>query len=267
MRLVTLPGVFRPISDSWLLARTLAEQGLGPSTSVLDLCTGSGAIAVAAARAGAGRVVAADLSRRAVATAKINAIINGVGDRVQAARTDLYASLPPGERFDYIVSNPPYVPDPSGDALPQRGPERAWDAGRDGRVLLDPLIAGAPARLKPGGALLVVHTEINGIDATLEAMRAAGLESPVVLERHHGPLGPLMRERRDHLVATGRWDAEREEELVVVIAGRAPARFTPSSPPPAHGLHRRPSTPRRTTPRPAASSSAAATPPAHRDRA
>lgn len=247
MRIVTPPGVFRPISDSWLLADTLVAQGLGPSTAVLDLCTGSGAIAVRAARAGAGRVVAADLSRRAVATAQLNAIINGVGRRVRARRTSLYDSI--GGRFDFIVSNPPYVPgrDP-GDA---RGVSRAWHAGPDGRALLDPLIAGAPAHLRPGGMLLVVHSEINGIPETEAAMREAGLEPSIVAE-HRGPAGPLMRRR----------GYEMDEELVVVIGGRAPR---PSSPPPARDPRRRPSTPPRTHRDPAgASSSAAATPPARR---
>jgi release factor glutamine methyltransferase len=249
MRLVTPPGVFRPISDSWLLADALVAQGLDASTAVLDLCTGSGAIAVRAARAGAGRVVAADLSRRAVATAQLNAVINGVGRRVRARRTSLYDSLG-HESFDYIVSNPPYVPGRDPDAA--RGVARAWHAGADGRALLDPLIAGAPAHLKPDGMLLVVHSEVNGIPATRDAMRAAGLD-PEVLAEHRGPAGPLMRRR----------GYEMDEELVVVIGGRATAR--PSSPPLGHGPRSRTSTPPRTTREPAeASSSAAATPPGRR---
>lgn len=190
------------------MAETLAAQGLDASTAVLDLCTGSGAIAISAARAGAGRVVAADLSRRAVATAQLNAVINGVARRVRARRTDLYGSI--GERFDFIVSNPPYVPGRDPEAA--RGVSRAWHAGADGRALLDPLIAGAPAHLKPGGMLLVVHSEVNGVAETRDAMRAAGLE-PSILAEHRGPAGPLMRRR----------GYEMDEELVVVIGGRAAA--------------------------------------------
>jgi release factor glutamine methyltransferase len=250
MRIVTPPGVFRPISDSWLLADALAAQGLDASTAVLDLCTGSGAIAVSAARAGAGRVVAADLSRRAVATAQLNAIINGVGARVRARRTSLYDAI--DGRFDFIISNPPYVPgrDP-GDA---RGVSRAWHAGPDGRALLDPLIAGAPAHLEPGGMLLVVHSEVNGIPETEDAMRAAGLQPSIVAE-HRGPAGPLMRRR----------GYELDEELVVVIGGRAAQAPRPSSPPLGRDPLRRPSTPPRTHRDPAgASSNAAATPPTRR---
>src|SRR3954447_22936885 len=97
MRIVTLPGVFRPRPDSWMLARHLCAQ-IRPGASVLDLCTGSGAIAVAAARhGGAANVTAIDVSRRSVATVRINARLNGV--RVRALRGDLFAPVA-GERFD-----------------------------------------------------------------------------------------------------------------------------------------------------------------------
>src|SRR3954463_3557897 len=88
MRLVTLPGVFTPLSDSWMLARALCGH-VRPGQSVLDLCTGSGAIAVAAARCGAGPVPAGDVSRRSVLTVRINPRLNGV--RVRALRGDLFA--------------------------------------------------------------------------------------------------------------------------------------------------------------------------------
>jgi release factor glutamine methyltransferase len=215
MRIVTLPGVFRPISDTWLLARALQEQRLDPGTSVLDACTGSGALAVCAARAGAGQVTAVDVSRRSVVTARINARLNGV--TVRALRSDLFSALG-AEHYDVIVSNPPYVPHPS-DELPTRGRRRAWDAGRDGRAVLDRLIAEAPAHLRPGGTLLVVHSEICGTEATIDAMASAGLAAEVAA-RHRGPLGPLMRERIDHLRAQGALVPGQTEEEVVVIAGR-----------------------------------------------
>src|SRR4051794_23429108 len=151
MRVMTLPGVFRPRPDSWLLARHLCAQ-LTPGATVLDLCTGSGALAVAAARHGAGAVTAIDVSRRAVLTVRLNAGLNGV--RVRALRGDLLAPVA-GERFDAIVSNPPYLPADT-DRLPRRGPAQAWDAGRDGRALLDRICAQAPAHLRPGGFLLLV---------------------------------------------------------------------------------------------------------------
>ena len=71
MRLVTAPGVFAPISDSRLLAAHLTAERPDAQTRVLDLCTGSGYLAVAAAQAGASDVTAVDLSRRAVLSARV----------------------------------------------------------------------------------------------------------------------------------------------------------------------------------------------------
>ena len=186
---------------------------------VLDLCTGSGALAVTAALAGAREVTAVDLSRRAVLTRAPQRPAQRRA--VRARRSDLFSVLD-GERFDVIVSNPPYVPDPQRDRPPTRGPQRAWDAGPNGRVVLDRLIAQAPAHLHSRGTLLVVHSEICGTDATLDGLRAAGLD-PRVLARHRGPLGPLMRDRADHLRSRGLLAPGQTEEEVVVIAGVLPA--------------------------------------------
>jgi release factor glutamine methyltransferase len=155
------------------------------------------------------------MSRRAVLTARINARLNGV--RLRAVRSDLFSALD-GEKFDVIVSNPPYVPAPT-DELPTRGPERAWDAGRNGRKVLDRLIDEAPDHLRPGGALLVVHSEIIGFDATREAMQRRGLKVDVV-QRERGPLGPLMAARVRHLEEQALLPPGRREEDVLVLRGR-----------------------------------------------
>jgi release factor glutamine methyltransferase len=213
VRLVTLPGVFRPISDTWLLADALDREELSRGARVLDLCSGSGALAVRAALGGAREVTAVDVSRRAVLTIRLNATLNGV--RVHARRGDLLGAVG-GEQFDVIVSNPPYVP-ASTDELPVRGPERAWDAGRDGRALLNRICAAAPDHLRPGGVLLVVHSSLLGLEPTAEALRDGGLEVDVVV-RESGPLGPLMRARRDAGLV-----ADVDQEDVLVVRGRKPA--------------------------------------------
>jgi release factor glutamine methyltransferase len=127
-----------------------------------------------------------------------------------------------GAGFDLIVANPPYVP-ADDDRLPERGPERAWDAGRDGRAVLDRICREAPAHLRPGGVLLVIHSEICDADATLAAFAAGGLEADVA-ERHHGALGRLMAQRAEALEARGLLAAGRREEDVLVLRGRAPTR-------------------------------------------
>ena len=215
VRLVTPPGVFRPISDTWLLAEALDREPLPPGARVLDLCSGSGALAIRAALGGPRVVTAVDVSRRAVLTIRMNAALNRV--RVRALRGDLFAAVT-GERFDAIVSNPPYVPAPS-DRLPARGRARAWDAGRDGRAMLDRICDRARAFLRPGGLLLLVHSSLLGLEPTLAALRAHGLAADVAV-RQQGPLGPLMNGRRAHLEATGMLGEGQDEEDVLVIRAR-----------------------------------------------
>jgi release factor glutamine methyltransferase len=214
MRLVRLPGVFAPPSDTWLLARALEDEIRGRTATVLDLCTGTGALALVAARANA-RVTAVDIARRAVWNARLNAALHGV--RVKALRGDLLA--PVGDRrFDVIVTNPPYVP-AWDEELPRSGPQRAWEAGRDGRALIDRICEEAPARLAPGGALLVVHSAINGVEATLERMWTAGLRADVAL-RERGDFGPLMTAVAPLLEERGLVTAGDRTEEVVVVRGR-----------------------------------------------
>ena len=214
MRRIALPGVFRPISDSRLLADCLRSE-LWPGAHVADVCTGSGLLAVTAALHGAGAVAATDRSRRAVINARINARLNGVA--VHAVRGDLLAPLD-GRRFDLIVSNPPYLPADT-DALPSAGPARAWDAGRNGRAVIDRLCDEAPDHLLPGGALLLVHSSICGEQSTLERLARLGLEADVLVRRR-GPLGPLMLARAQTLEHRGLLPRGQREEEVVVIRAR-----------------------------------------------
>jgi release factor glutamine methyltransferase len=213
MRLIAFPGVFAPISDSRLLAACLRRE-LRPGAHVADVCTGSGLLAVTAALHGAAAVSATDRSRRAVLSARINARLNGV--TVRARRGDLLEPLR-GKRFDLIVSNPPYVPAET-EALPSRGAARAWDAGRNGRAVIDRLCDEAPAHLRPGGMLLLVHSTICGENATRERLEQNGLQTDVVARRR-GALGPILAQRAHTLEARGMLaPGEREEEIIVIRA-------------------------------------------------
>jgi release factor glutamine methyltransferase len=199
-----------------MLARELVSSLPRGGASVLEVCTGSGAVALEAAAAGA-EVTAVDVSRRAVATVKLNARLRGL--RVRAVQGSLFEPVA-GERFDLIATNPPYVPAVA-DTLPTSGPERAWDAGRDGRALIDPICDAAAGHLMPGGAILIIHSSLCGTDATAERLAATGLEVDVPV-RSRGPLGPLMLARVEQLEASGALKpGEREEELVIV-RGRKP---------------------------------------------
>ncbi len=216
MWIARLPGVFQPRSDTWLLAAVMRDLPQLRGGAALDVCTGSGAIAISAALAGARSVTAVDISRRAVLTARINARLNGV--RVEAVRGSLLDAVP-GRRFDVIVSNPPYLP-ADDDALPVRGRARHTEAGTTGRLLLDRLIDAAPRHLAPGGVLLVTHSSVNGEGATLERMRAAGLDAAVA-ERRRGALGPLLAARAPQLEARGVLAPGDRSEDLLVVAGAA----------------------------------------------
>jgi release factor glutamine methyltransferase len=205
MRLFTIPGVFRPRSDSWLLAGLVRDHAR-PGDRVLDPFTGSGVLAIAAAQAGA-EATAVDISRRAIACATANARLNGV--RVRALRGDMLAPLN-GDRFDLIAANPPYVP--SAEDVEPRGAARAWEAGADGRRLLDRLCREAPSRLRPGGSMLIVHSSVCDPAATERMLAEAGL-AVTTAARQRGPLGPLMRTQLP--------DADEEE--IVVLRGTRPA--------------------------------------------
>jgi release factor glutamine methyltransferase len=198
-----LPGVFHPRSDTWMLAEVVRRQDGLQGADVLELGTGSGAIGVAAAKGGARSVTVVDVSRRALVTAALNARLNGV--RVRPRCGDLFAPVD-GERFDLVVSNPPYLPS---DSIPQRGAQRAWEGGEDGRAVLERICAGVGDHLRPGGTVLLVHSSVNDVSRTLDALEQGGLRADVVA-RHRGPTGPLLSERMPEL----------DEEEICVVRGR-----------------------------------------------
>ncbi len=101
------PGVYPPQHDTWLLAEVLRRDRAAAGRRVLDLCTGTGALAAVAARAGAASITVVDVNRRALATAWMNVALQG--RRVSAHHGDLVDPVS-DQRFDLIVSNPPYVP-------------------------------------------------------------------------------------------------------------------------------------------------------------
>jgi release factor glutamine methyltransferase len=196
-----------------MLAHHLRQERLGEQSSVLDLCSGSGILAIVAAQSGAGRVTAVDISRRAVLATRLNSRLNGVF--VRTVRGDLFAAVP-GERFDVIVSNPPYLISAS-DRLPRRGASRAWDAGTSGRAFLDRICDQAHHHLTPDGALLLVHSSLCSEQATLDALSRRGYDVRIV-GRQRGPLGPRMRARSAMLRERGLLGEDELEEIVVVRA-------------------------------------------------
>ncbi|WP_327167439.1 HemK2/MTQ2 family protein methyltransferase [Streptomyces subrutilus] len=211
--LLALPGVYQPQADTRLLAGALAHEHLGAHTHALEIGTGTGALALHTARRGA-RVTAVDVSWRAVLTARLNALRRGLP--LEVLHGD-FAARTRGRRFDLILTNPPYVPAPAA-APPARGPERAWDAGVDGRAVIDRICADAPRLLRPGGVLLMVHSAMCGADETADRLARQGLSARVTTTTSV-PWGPVLRSRRAWLERRGlAAGGEQWEELVVIRA-------------------------------------------------
>ena len=149
----------RPETESLVLQLIAAAKSLS-NPRILDVGTGSGCIAIAAAVNVPGAIVTAtDISARALDVARENARRHKVAERVRILEGDLFAPLPRDDRFEIVVSNPPYVADGEMETLSAdirlHEPHLALRAGPQGLDVLTPLIAEAPWRLSPGGLLLI----------------------------------------------------------------------------------------------------------------
>ncbi|MBJ7290701.1 MAG: methyltransferase [Williamsia sp.] len=182
---------------------------------VLDFCTGSGVVAIAAAGSGAAAVTAVDLCSNAARCAQDNADAAGLDvDVLVGSFPEALAAGP----YDVVLCNPPYVPAPSieDQVTPLTGPTQAWDASVDGRLVLDPLCAIAPDLLADNGTLLVVQSEYSGTAQTVDALRRAGMDARVIAEQRV-EFGPVMKSRATWLWEKGLMDEGCHEETLVVI--------------------------------------------------
>jgi release factor glutamine methyltransferase len=140
--------------------RQRTAQGLpAEALAIADVGTGSGILAVCAAKNVPGcHVTAVDVSPAALQVARSNAEAHGVADRIEFVESDLFASVPAEQRFDYVVSNPPYVTEEEMSRLPptvrDHEPRLALAAGPQGTDVLAPLVAQSGERLLSGGSLI-----------------------------------------------------------------------------------------------------------------
>jgi ribosomal protein L3 glutamine methyltransferase len=148
------------VPRSFIAELLLGKRGLAVRAprAVLDLCTGSGCLAILAAlKYPEARVDAADLSQDALEVARRNVAAYGLEDRVRLVRSDLFGALQ-GRAYDLIVSNPPYVTTAAMRRLPpeyRREPAMALASGTDGLTHTRAILAAARAHLRPGGSLVV----------------------------------------------------------------------------------------------------------------
>lgn len=165
------PGVFIPegVWTSKLLARRLEVR---EGDRILDLGSGCGVQAVHAALKG-GYVVAVDLNPKALEVVKLNALLNGVADRIETRHGDLFTPVK-GELFDLIIFSPPYIPKEPRNIL-----ESAWRGG----AKLEPVrkfVYQAPNYLKDEGKIQMVYSSLGNLQWLFKTMKDARLKGKVI---------------------------------------------------------------------------------------
>lgn len=170
MPLVVLPGVFNPtlFRVTPVFLDYLRKHPPSETANVLDLGTGSGALALAAAESSM-RVVAVDIDPEAVRCARINALLNNLHDRIDVRDGDLFEAVK-GERFDLVLFNPPYY---AGEPVSQQ--DRAFRAGD----IPERLAKDLEDHLEPTGSALIVLSS-DGDEATfLRCLEEAGFRTEI----------------------------------------------------------------------------------------
>ncbi len=178
-----------------------------PAPLVVEIGTGSGAVAIALARElPRAQIVATDASDEALAVARLNAARHGVAHRIAWASGDVLAPLAGmalAGRVDAIVSNPPYIPTADLADLPreirEHEPREALDGGPDGLAIHRRIIAGAARYLRPGGLVALEVAAVHGqADAVAALLRDAGpYEAPAIVRDDAGAERVVIATRGD----------------------------------------------------------------------
>ena len=181
LELKTDPRVLIPRPETEVLVQEVLDWASAGAESVWDMGTGAGAVALSLAAEGTWtRVVATDVSPEALSVAADNAERYDLGGHVEFREGSLFEPLEEGERFDVIVSNPPYIAESEkGELQPEVRdwePPEALFAGEDGLDVIRQLVAGAPKHLLSGGLLALECGlgQAEGIAADVQATGAFG---------------------------------------------------------------------------------------------
>lgn len=182
------PGVFIPRPETEAILAWAAAQPLTAMSVIVDLCTGSGALAVALAqRRPAARVIGIDDSDAALAYARRNTEGTAV-ELVRADVTELVCRPGPlselDGRVDLVVANPPYVPDDSAveAEVAQHDPPHAVFGGADGMAVIGAVVGLAGRWLRPGGLFAVEHDDTTS-PQTVELIQTTGLFDDIVARK------------------------------------------------------------------------------------
>lgn len=177
-KLAIFPTVFWEPQDTILFRKWVRSQGSLQGKVVLEIGTGSGLLALDLLSLGARQVVATDLNPHAVANAIYNARLLGVEDRLQVRKVsprmpDAFSTLQPGEKFDWIVSNPPWE-----NQTPEAVDELAWyDPGFQ---LLDSFMEGVTSHLHPNGRAYLIYGAREAVLRILQRAPACGLQARIL---------------------------------------------------------------------------------------
>jgi len=174
-----LPRVYEPAEDSFLLA-TYASSLSG---SILEVGCGSGIVSLSAAQANPkNTVLGVDINPKAVKCSEANARANGIKNAA-FIKSDLFSEIPPSQKFDFILFNPPYLPTTRRERLLSPEENAAYDGGASGLNVFKRFILGAPGRLSGLGRVAVIATSLgNGIEKTSALLQAHVGKASVLAE-------------------------------------------------------------------------------------
>jgi release factor glutamine methyltransferase len=168
--------VYEPAEDTFLIAENMRVT---EDDAVLDMGTGCGILAVLAAEK-AKSVLAVDVNPYALQCASRNAETNGVKERIEFRRGDLFQPIKQNEHFSLILFNAPYLPSEPDEEKSWIG--KAWAGGRNGRKILDRFVMDAPKFLAAGGRIQLVQSSLSDVNRTIEMFGELDLRAMVVAQ-------------------------------------------------------------------------------------
>lgn len=158
------PGVFWPSEDSKAIVKNYI---INKGEEVLDLCTGSGVIAVFSAINGAKRVLATDINPDAVKCAEKNAERHGFNSVIEVRFSDMFTSIKPQEKFDVITINPPFTPHSASDFAERT----VWD---ENLTVQNKFFEGVKQHLKKNGRIYMSQAKFGAVESMKEKARKSG---------------------------------------------------------------------------------------------
>ncbi len=169
--------VYEPAEDSFLFAENLEIE---KDAEVLDVGTGCGILGIVVAEKGAD-VIAVDLSPYAIQSAKENASLNNVRNKITFLQAGLLTAFNEKATFDLILFNAPYLPSAENEEESWIG--RSWAGGVNGRQVIDRFIIEAPSHLKTNGRILLMQSTLANAEETIQKFKEQHMKARIKAER------------------------------------------------------------------------------------